>query len=206
MSPGPSGILRRIFAVLLVAALPAGVSAAHAADGPIQVSVGLSSTSLGGCCLETTGSFPLGWYGDVGLRLNNWFSLMAETGADYETVRAEVPAGFPSLPVTNYRTYSLLAGPRFWIPAGQNLSVFAQVLFGSTYQNTALNDPVVGNVTSAVTSFAWQPSGGIQLGLAKHLGMSVAGGYRLTPLEGGSATGRSVRAQFRFAGGLVVRP
>lgn len=188
---------------LLVASclVPAGVFAQRA-DGPIEISGGLSSLASGACCLPMTGTVPLGWDTGVAVRLREWFSVVGAIGGDYETLQLQATAA----PASHTRVYAFLGGPRVAIHGTQSVSVFGQVLLGATHHEAAFNDPSIPLVGySSVNHFAWQPGGGVDISVGKRWAVRFEGDYRVTPIQG-LVPPRTALTQSRFTSGIVFRP
>jgi hypothetical protein len=177
----------------------------EAADHPISVSSGFSALGSGSCCLPTTGSIPVGWYGEFSIPVVDGLHLVTEFGGDYEAVQV-LPPGFLPFPSVRYRRHAFVTGPRVAVHAGHCVELFGEMLLGVVHQNSHFQDLGGGELSNSLDRFAWQPGGGVDLRLTNRVAVRLAGGYRLMPSPGRSPTGRTQQAQPRFMTGIVLTP
>jgi opacity protein-like surface antigen len=200
-------VMKGLTVAMCAAALLAGGTSLEAADKPsVEISGGLSVLDYNFVGTPLTSSTaPLGFVTDVNIGFTDWFSVVGEAGGNYRSDNL-APQPF----TVRQREYALLAGPRFAKEATGNITVFGQVLLGTTFRRlaTSVETPLLGAGTAfvgadALTSFAWQPGAGVDISLSQRWAVRFQGDYRLTPLNG--EPGREI-TQPRFSSGIVFKP
>jgi hypothetical protein len=148
---------------------------------------------------------PVGWFAGVGWNITDWIAIVGQAGADYRTEQANPPYPLGPFPAAHGRTQAWLGGPRVSHQLTTRITLYGQTLFGYAHRDvTRYVASLNSDVSGGYRHFAWQPGGGIDVGLAPRLQLRLSGDYRLTPMEG-LISGSAIR-QPRFAIGLAFRP
>ena len=121
---------------------------------------------------DLSANFPAGWMASGGAHLWRWFGAVGEVSGSAKTL--SIPGDKPKLRVSTF-----MAGPRFTRSAHSGINPFAQVLFGSARASSS----VLG-VRETVTDFSYQPGGGIDVSMARRLGVRFEGDYRMIRAAG----------------------
>jgi hypothetical protein len=133
-------------------------------------------------------SYPLGWTASVSGRVKHipW-TVVGEISGSYTSVDAY------GVSVSSGSIHTFTAGPRFSGPRAGRLTLFGQVLGGLAVERST----TLGNGLSA-TGFALTPGFGVDLPVARSLGVRIGGelGFVRDPLGWSN--------QFRLETGLVV--
>ena len=151
-------------------------SSAIAQQRRVELSAGYSLLHVN----SASSNFPRGWFGSAGGRFaigkfrKDWFGLMGEVSGNEKTVD---PLGF----TLHLSAFSLLGGARVVAHEWGQLTPFAQFLAGVTREGVN-SDALQTN--SSVTHFAYQPGGGVDVGVTSRWAIRGAVGWRFIGTAG----------------------
>jgi hypothetical protein len=168
---------------------------------PVGISGGVSFLSFNhGSQLPSTATIPFGWTSGVTVSLNDWLAMVGNVGGDYQTRQ------IPQMDLTvRSRFFSAHAGPRVIVHVSPVVSVFGQALFGVTHRGVDGFSSVPGasaDIGSWLNHFSWEPGGGIDVRVARRIGVRFEVSDRLTPMQN-LLPPRAALSEPRFVSSLV---
>jgi opacity protein-like surface antigen len=107
-----------------------------------------------------------GWIASAAGNVMPWLGLVGEVGGNYETF------SFGEFDV-DVSLHSFMSGARVQLPSNPRVTPFGQLLVGAV----RLAGGAMGRSTSE-TRFALQPGGGVDVWVARNVGVRVGGDYR----------------------------
>jgi opacity protein-like surface antigen len=138
---------------------------------------------------EIDTNFPLGWFASAGVNLSEMFTVVGEVSGSYATIDL-----FGTDVDANVHTF--MGGARF-VRRMDRVTPFAQVLVGLARAGGGV-DFLGVQISDAVTDFAIQPGGGVDVRLTERLSARVGADYRRIFSEDADGS------ELRFTGGIVV--
>jgi len=125
-------------------------------------------------------NFPKGWFGSAGGRValgkfrKDWFGIVGEVSGNEKTVR---PLGFD----LHLTALSLMGGAKFVAHEWRQLTPFGQFLVGMTREG-ANSEPL--HVDGSASHFAYQPGGGVDVGVSSRWAIRAEVSWRLIGTTG----------------------
>ena len=138
---------------------------------------------------EVDTNFPLGWFASAGVNLSERFAVVGEVSGSYATIDL-----FGTDVDANVHTF--MGGARF-VRRMDRVTPFAQFLVGLARAGGGV-DFLGVQISDAVTDFAIQPGGGVDVRVTERLSARVGADYRRIFSE--DADGN----ELRFTGGIVL--
>jgi len=123
---------------------------------------------------STTQVNGYGWQASGISHFNRWLSLTSEFSNSSASAGSVSLIGF-SGPGT-VKHYSVLAGPRIYLPSGSRVSPFVEALAGYDRADTSLTSNGT-TVTGNETQIAYAFGGGAQVGLTRRVGLNFEASY-----------------------------
>jgi len=166
----------RVWLATLVAAfLTAAASAQTASHFDVAGSVSYGGSQVPGPSgTSTTQVNGYGWQASGISHFNRWLSLTSEFSNSSASANSISLIGF-SGPGT-VKHYSVLAGPRIYLPFGSRFSPFVEGLAGYDRADTSLTSNGTA-VTGNETQIAYAFGGGAQVGLTRRVGLNFEASY-----------------------------
>lgn len=162
-------------AVLASAFLSAAASAQTASHFDVAGSVSYSGSQVPGPSGTTTTQVTgYGWQASGISHFNRWLSLTSEFSNSSASANSIGLIGYTGPGTVKH--YSVLAGPRIYLPFGSRLSPFVEGLAGYDHADTSLTSSGTA-VTGNETQLAYAFGGGAQVGLTHRVGLNVEAAY-----------------------------
>lgn len=178
-------LLTRVVEIVAATLLMVSASPRFLAAQPLDLAGGYSFARI------TNGdglNEPVGWFGSVGVGITSIFAIVGEVNGAYKTDSETF--GDPTLGSirveASHQAHSYLGGPRVMSRPG-TVRVFGQVLFGGETDHlsaTGTYGTFSYSHSDSVTNFAIQPGGGVDVKLAKTLGLRFGGSFRAVDGDG----------------------
>jgi hypothetical protein len=135
-------------------------------------------------------NFPIGWFGSGGGRValgkfrKDWFGLVGEVSGNQKTLN---PLDFE----LHLTALSLMGGAKFVAHEWRQLTPFGQFLVGITREG-AKSEAL--HIDGSVIHFAYQPGGGVDVGVTSRWAIRAAVSWRLLGTMGPSNSYQQVMA------------
>ena len=144
-------------------------------------------------------NLPLGWYVDVAGNVAPMFAVVGEVSGAY---KSETIAVGTSSVDAKVRLHTFMGGVRVAARTNPKLVPFGQVLFGAARLSGGVtaSGPAVSVLaaTDAVTEFALQIGGGLNLMTSENFGVRLGADYRRIFISDGGEN------EFRVVAGVVI--
>ena len=170
---------------LVVVVLLLGVAPASAQTPRVELSGGYSFMRD----QDRSEDFPAGWVASVVGNVNGWVGVVAEVGSNHRVCHDCQRGPFTSDTFRgtdrDIRVFTFMAGPRVALRKMSTVTPFAQILLGGSH--------ISGGVQfdgALTTGFSYQPGGGVDVNVARNLGVRLQADYRIVRTQGhnGNAT------------------
>lgn len=158
-------------AAFLGAAAPAQTASHFDAAGSVSYSGSQVPGPSGTSTTQVTG---YGWQASGISHFNRWLSLTSEFSNSSASANSISLIGYTGPGTVKH--YSVLAGPRIYLPFGNRLSPFVEGLAGYDRANTSLSSSGT-IVTGSETQIAYAFGGGAQVAINRRVGLNFEGAY-----------------------------
>ena len=132
-------------------------------------------------------TFPVGWLGSAGRQFTDVLSVVGEASGSYTN------SSLQGLTLTSAQVYTFTAGPRLSTPTN-GVGFYGQLLGGVA----VISGSVLG-VSASSVGFVLEPGFGMDIPIARSLGVRLGGELPIVRDSGGWSSG------FRLMTGLVLR-
>ena len=152
-------------------------------------------------------AFPLGWYADVAVNLDDAFAIVGDVAGAYKSIDGtETALGVTVSSNADIKIHTFMGGLRYSSRRNPKIVPFAQVLFGVARGSLDLEQSVTvaGRTTSLSESdssneFAFDIGGGVTLPATERIDVRVGASYlRIGADDGGNAFRVSVGVVYPF--------
>jgi opacity protein-like surface antigen len=162
-------------AILAAASLGSAALAQTTSHFDVAGNVSFSGSQVAGASgASATQVDGFGWQASGISHFNRWLSLTSEFNSSSASANSISLIGYQG-PGT-VRHYSVLAGPRIYLPVGSRFSPFVEGLAGYDRANTSLTSNGTA-VTGNETQIAYAFGGGAQIGLSRRVGLNFEAAY-----------------------------
>lgn len=162
-------------AILAAASLGSAALAQTTSHFDVAGNVSFSGSQVAGASgASATQVDGFGWQASGISHFNRWLSLTSEFNSSSASANSISLIGYQG-PGT-VRHYSVLTGPRIYLPVGTRFSPFVEGLAGYDRANTSLTSNGTA-VTGNETQIAYAFGGGAQVGLSRRVGLNFEAAY-----------------------------